>query len=108
MLKKIFVILVSLFVCFNVFAALTSTLTNRLVMGNVKGFVYDMTFTSATSGSVVTGLNQLIFASLTTGGSDAHETYLNYSDGGSTRAYGTVYFNDLASGATGTLFVLGY
>ena len=63
---------------------------------------------SDTSMTIPTGFANVVFASFVSTVDDAHDTYLNYSDAGSTAALGTVYLDNIANSGTGTLLVLGY
>lgn len=62
---------------------------------------------SDTSMTVPTGFAKVLFACFISTVDDAHDTYLNYSDAGTTTANGTVFLNNVANNGTGTLLVLG-
>ena len=91
---------------------MTATVTNKdpkvINFGNVKAKVFDVSIgASDTSAQVKTGLQNVLMSIYVSKVDDAFDIYDNYSDAGSTAAFGTVFLNNLANSAVGKLLVIG-
>lgn len=88
--------------------ALTTVKDADFPAGPKKFQIFDLTFgASDTAGEVKTGLSNVSYAAFISTTDDAHDTYLNFSDAGSTAAAGSVYLNNVANSAVGKLLVIG-
>ncbi len=81
---------------------------NQSPVGNLVEQIYTVTFGSGvTSGELKTGLSSVKYASFISKTDDGHDTFLNFSDAGTTVVGGSVFFDNVANSATGQVLVKG-
>lgn len=89
--------------------ALSATRKEIFPVGNHICAIYDLSFASVTGAALVTGMNNVLFASYSPRTSDNHGiVYPNFSDTGTTAAPGTIYVDSVTANDYGRLMVVGY
>lgn len=88
--------------------ALSATLIKNDVMGSMQVKVFKLTFTGVTGAEIKTGFNNVVFATYSPRTSDNWGiVYPNYSDGGTTEKFGSVYVDSVTAADVGYLMVFG-
>lgn len=91
------------------FAAFSATKQREAPLGGLKVLIYEADFASVTSGTIVTGLNKILFAEFTNEVSDDHGIINKNSATASTTEDdpGQVHISSVTSSDTGVVLIIG-
>lgn len=104
------ILILALCFSFNTFAVFSATKQKTLKMGGAYAIIYEVDFASVTAGTIVTGLNRVIFAHFTNEVTDDHGiTNKNSATASVTEDDpGQVHISAVTSSDTGSVLIIGY
>jgi len=110
MFKLLLTLVIGLLFSFDSFAAFSATKLREGQIGGLKVLVYDASFASVTAGTIVTGLNRVIFAEFSNETSDDHGIVnLNSATASETEDDpGQIHFSSVSSNDNGRVLIIGH